>query len=397
MDEYFAIKARKGGAYRILLRRSSCGDLYTIGLDSARNGLHIMDKQQKRTTGRDHIRSKHLVLDSPTPVSYSCRWYWRRPPIADLVSLAPLRNGVVICDCRNALGAWPGPLTARIPMNHCPHPRWRRQWTRQPHNYLGLTVGIAGPTLSPTSEAIRPCSCFKAGHRSFIHACVMVPCRRWCKTLSPFVRLIWRWPTPTSSLCSTLWKQKWQSWFTRVTKQRGQSQRIWQAFKLWYWYISSSSLTGTYGKGLLLSRMRSFLWTDQLHMRTKIELVASNSPVWPSWIFAESLRRTILMSHLFRGLYSCLKLGFCNNVVSLTPLLFTARASQWDNPVGNTLKCVDQSQSPPVVSYYDFVLMSDKRRPVQAEAFERLLLVACKGEECIDILEPDMLFQEVNR
>ena len=118
--------------------------------------------------------------------------------------------------------------------------------------------------------------------------------------------------------------------------------------------------------------MRSFLWTDQLHMRTKIELVASNSPVWPSWIFAESLRRTILMSHLLRGLYSCLKLGFCHNVASLAPLLFTARAPQWENPVGNTLKCVEQSQSPPVVSYYGFVLMSDKRRPIQAEAFERL-------------------------
>lgn len=138
-------------------------------------------------------------------------------------------------------------------------------------------------------------------------------------------------------------------------------------------------------------------WTDQLHMRTKNELVASNSPVWPSWIFAESLRRTILMSHLLRGLYSCIKLGFCSNVASLAPSLFTARAPQWDNPVGDTLKCVEQSQSPPVVSYYDFVLMSDKRRPVQAEAFERLLLVACKGEECIDTLEPDLLSQEVYR
>ena len=127
-------------------------------------------------------------------------------------------------------------------------------------------------------------------------------------------------------------------------------------------------------------------WTDQLHMRTRNELMASTLPNWPSWIFAESLRRTILMSHILRGLYSIIKLGFCKNTASMAPLLFTARAPQWDSAVENTLQLVGQSSSLPLVSYYDFVAMSDKRRPVQAEAFERLLLVACKGEESVDIL-----------
>ena len=138
-------------------------------------------------------------------------------------------------------------------------------------------------------------------------------------------------------------------------------------------------------------------WTDQLHIRTKDELISSTSPVWPSWIFAESLRRTILMSHILRGLYSCIKLGFCNNVASMAPLLFTAQAPQWDSPVRNKAQLVEQFSSPPVVSYHDFVLLSDKRRPVPAEAFERLLLFACKGEECTDILEPEILSQEVYR
>ena len=131
----------------------------------------------------------------------------------------------------------------------------------------------------------------------------------------------------------------------------------------------------------LLSR-----WTDQLHMRTRNELMASTLPNWPSWIFAESLRRTILLSHTLRGLYSIIKLGFCKNTDSMAPLLFTARAPQWDKAVENTWQLVGQSSSLPRVSYYDFVAMSDKRRPVQAEAFERLLLVACKGEGSVDIL-----------
>ena len=90
--------------------------------------------------------------------------------------------------------------------------------------------------------------------------------------------------------------------------------------------------------------------------------MAPTSSMWPSWIFAESLRRTILMSHLLRGLYSYIKLGFCDHTASLAPLLFTAQAPQWDSRIQR----VEQSPSPPVVSYYDLV-------------FEKLLLVACKG------------------
>ena len=132
-------------------------------------------------------------------------------------------------------------------------------------------------------------------------------------------------------------------------------------------------------------------WTEQLHMRTKNELVASNALVWSSWIFAESLRRAILMSYIIRGIYSYTKLGFCQHTASLAPLLFTARAPQWDSPVDNTPQLIEQSPSSPLLSYYDFVMMSDKRRPIHTEAFERFLLVACKGEECVDILETEKL------
>ena len=132
-------------------------------------------------------------------------------------------------------------------------------------------------------------------------------------------------------------------------------------------------------------------WTEQLHMRTRNELVASTALLWPSWIFVESLRRAIVMSHILRAMYSCIKLGFCQDVASLKPLLFTARAPHWEGQVGNTSQLVKQSPSSPLVSYYDFVTMSEKRRPVEAEAFERFLLVACRPEKCADILETEKL------
>ena len=44
-------------------------------------------------------------------------------------------------------------------------------------------------------------------------------------------------------------------------------------------------------------------WTDQLHIRTKDELVSSTSPVWPSWIFAESSSHHTYVAHTPRSLF----------------------------------------------------------------------------------------------
>lgn len=43
------------------------------------------------------------------------------------------------------------------------------------------------------------------------------------------------------------------------------------------------------------------------------------------------------------------------------------------------------------------LFINNERRPVQAEAFKRLLLIACREEECIDIFKPDLLSNKVSR
>lgn len=112
-----------GEAYIPLRTDSSCGDLYTIGLDSAQewitnHPLRRREKRRERLGGITYLPDFCSQFHLP---SKSCRRYWRHPPIADPVSVVPLRNGIVICDCRNALNAWVEPVTARMPTNQCLH------------------------------------------------------------------------------------------------------------------------------------------------------------------------------------------------------------------------------------------------------------------------------------
>lgn len=78
-----------------------------------------------------------------------------------------------------------------------------------------------------------------------------------------------------------------------------------------------------------------------------------------------------------------------------TPLIQSGLYRCSLNAMGNnTLQLVEQSLSSSMVSCS---IMLEKRQPVQAEAFRRLLPNAVKGEACIDIYEPDLLSQEWSR
>ena len=90
------------------------------------------------------------------------------------------------------------------------------------------------------------------------------------------------------------------------------------------------------------------LYSDQLHKGTKDKLAASTSPVWPSWVFAESPRRTILESHLLWGLYAYIKIGFLKSFAPFVPLTFAARAPQMGQTSGRDISIA-------MVSHCDYV------------------------------------------
>lgn len=118
---------------------------------------------------------------------------------------------------------------------------------------------------------------------------------------------------------------------------------------------------------------------------------------WSTWMFAESIRRTILLSHLVRCLYRSLKLGYgCPDAGILASKMFTTQTELWDLSPGHALPENDLFEPPPVVSYYDFVLMWEQRRLKGLDPLERILLVACKGEQCTDILNGEPRFLPSN-
>ena len=134
-------------------------------------------------------------------------------------------------------------------------------------------------------------------------------------------------------------------------------------------------------------------WTEQLQslvFQTEVHQRASQFQDWQSWIFAESVRRTIMTSHLIRKFYETLKLGYSTGAARMAPMTFTAQAAQWDLPLEDSLQNSSSPPLPLVSSYYDFILKWERGQIGYMETFERVLLVACKGEESSKVVESDL-------
>ncbi|KAE8449818.1 hypothetical protein EG329_007295 [Mollisiaceae sp. DMI_Dod_QoI] len=81
-------------------------------------------------------------------------------------------------------------------------------------------------------------------------------------------------------------------------------------------------------------------WTDHLALRTDIIVEGQDNQLldartlvekgWESWVFEESVKRTVIVSRMVLAMYSVLKRGFCTYVEKVTELSFTARKGLWD-------------------------------------------------------------------
>ncbi|KAF2840026.1 hypothetical protein M501DRAFT_1002303 [Patellaria atrata CBS 101060] len=80
------------------------------------------------------------------------------------------------------------------------------------------------------------------------------------------------------------------------------------------------------------------LWTNTLQQQAQHFLpgleptsadVPAASAAWRTWIFAESCRRTILMSYMIRSVYSIVKSGYCTHEPDISSLSFTAQSGLW--------------------------------------------------------------------
>lgn len=71
-----------------------------------------------------------------------------------------------------------------------------------------------------------------------------------------------------------------------------------------------------------------FAWTQALFPSAQNEMPRDQS-LWQEWLFAESVRRTILMSYAMTMATSSFKYGYCANWLFFESLPFDSRAGLW--------------------------------------------------------------------
>lgn len=124
-------------------------------------------------------------------------------------------------------------------------------------------------------------------------------------------------------------------------------------------------------------------WTKHLRQRSEFELPLSvQSSPYRKWLFIESVRRTVLMSGFLQGIYNAIKNGFCDKVPELAGLPLTVRGELWEAKSEGEWMQATRGNQPDVLTYHDFTYVWDGGRIGSGvEDFQRMLLVACIGEE----------------
>ncbi|KAF2476455.1 uncharacterized protein BDR25DRAFT_66148 [Lindgomyces ingoldianus] len=126
------------------------------------------------------------------------------------------------------------------------------------------------------------------------------------------------------------------------------------------------------------------LWTAQLWKRSFNE-VQSFPTSYTSWIFYESLRRTVLMSTFLRGTWSAVgNGGLCEVVPILARLPMTRDNKLWElDGESWGRRAREQQKRGCLIAYGEFTLSFrvEEEDVGSLPEFEKLLLVACRGEE----------------
>jgi hypothetical protein len=119
-------------------------------------------------------------------------------------------------------------------------------------------------------------------------------------------------------------------------------------------------------------------WTIQLQSANHLFVHDKDpSSLYEHWIFNESIRRTILMSVMLQTMYSLVKDGFCTSVPLLSILPLSRDGSLWNAPEEVWWQATLGSGSE-LLTYGDFVTEWGGGKEFHTDAFETILLVACR-------------------
>jgi hypothetical protein len=124
-------------------------------------------------------------------------------------------------------------------------------------------------------------------------------------------------------------------------------------------------------------------WAIRLRQQSEFDLSPSIqvSP-YRKWLFIESIQRTVLMSIFLKAIYYAIKDGFCDKVPEMAGLPLTVKGELWEAKSEGEWMQATRGTQPDVLTYHEFVEVWDGGRVGNdVENFQKMLLVACIGEE----------------
>ncbi|OQU93651.1 Fungal Zn2-Cys6 binuclear cluster domain-containing protein, partial [Cladophialophora immunda] len=123
--------------------------------------------------------------------------------------------------------------------------------------------------------------------------------------------------------------------------------------------------------------------TRRLCEQAPAELSHGLSP-WRAWYYAESVRRSILISHMMRAVYATMKQGYYLHTLYVEALPFDPQTLRWDARSESDWVACTPSTHPQILSYREYADGYATGTLAPTGLFERLLLIACYGKERVD-------------
>lgn len=127
-------------------------------------------------------------------------------------------------------------------------------------------------------------------------------------------------------------------------------------------------------------------WTEQLRRQTREEqgFTTANAPSWRSWIFAESVRRTITMSLFLSGVYHLVKKGFCTMSEHISANSFTAHRALWDASSELEWNRAKTVNNPHWVYKMNFDHLLQEAKGSELDDFGMIMIITYKSQEVFD-------------
>ncbi|KAE9375228.1 hypothetical protein N431DRAFT_369461 [Stipitochalara longipes BDJ] len=127
-------------------------------------------------------------------------------------------------------------------------------------------------------------------------------------------------------------------------------------------------------------------WTDQLVGRTgantSLGTVLSNS--WESWVFEESVSRTIIVSRMVQAMFMIVKQGFCTLVEAVTEMSFTGQKALWYAPTAVHWQQACKQNKRFYLHQMDFTELMAKGDLSEVDELGVLMLVCYKGVDGVN-------------